>query len=45
MKRRWENNIKMNIHVWIRGLNSPGSGQGPVIGFCEGSNKLSGSTK
>jgi len=39
----WENNIKMDLkreRVWGCGLDSSGSGQGPVAGYCEHDNSL-----
>jgi hypothetical protein len=46
-RRRWEDNINMDLReIGInRELDSAGSGYGPVAGFCEHGNKLSGSIK
>jgi hypothetical protein len=42
LRHRWEDNIKMKELGC--GLDSSGSGQGLLAGFCEHSNKPSGST-
>jgi hypothetical protein len=42
-KRRWEENIKMNLREAGCELDSSGSGQGPVVGCCEHGNEHSGS--
>jgi hypothetical protein len=42
-RRRWEFNIKMDLKEV--GLDSSGSVQGPVAGFCEHDNEPSGSMK
>ena len=48
-KRRWEDNIKMNLREvsWRggRGLDRSGSVYGYVVSSCEFGNELSGSTK
>jgi hypothetical protein len=44
----WEDNIRMDLREirWGRcGLDSSGSGYGPVAGSCEHSNELTGSIK
>jgi hypothetical protein len=46
--RRWEDNIKMdNKEIVLEGggINSFGSGQGPLAGSCEHGNEPSGSIK
>jgi hypothetical protein len=45
-RRRWKDNIRMDLREisWeVCGLDSSGSGWGPVTGSCEHSNELSGS--
>jgi hypothetical protein len=47
-RQRWEDSIKMylkNNEVRSSGLDSSGSGQGPVAGSCEHSNEALGSIK
>ena len=46
-RRRWDNNIKMNIREvgWVHGLDRSGSVQGQVAGWCECSNEPSDSIK
>jgi hypothetical protein len=47
-RRRWENNIKMDLHevgCGGYGLNRAGSGYGQVTGCCECGNEPSGSIK
>ena len=47
-RRRWEDNIKMNLQeVGCGGidLDRAGSGEGQVAGTCECGNELSGSIK
>jgi hypothetical protein len=36
-RRRWEDGIRMDLRVigWGCGVDSPGSGQGPLAGCCE----------
>jgi hypothetical protein len=43
--RRWEDEIRMDLREigWGCGLNSTGSGQGPVAGCCECGDESSGS--
>ena len=43
-RRRWEDNIKMDLQEVGRGCGA-GSGQGQVAGACEYGNELSGSIK
>jgi hypothetical protein len=47
-RRRWEDNIKMDLRVdrdrWGK-LDSAGSGQGPMAGLCEHGNEPSGSIR
>jgi hypothetical protein len=42
-RRRWEDNIKMNLRKI--GIDSAGSGYDPLAGFCEHGNEPSGSIK
>jgi hypothetical protein len=44
-RRRWEYGIKMDLREigWGGGVESPGSGWGPVAGCCECGDELSGS--
>jgi hypothetical protein len=44
-RHRWENGIRMDLGDWLRGcgLDSTGSGQGPVAGCCECGDEPSGS--
>jgi hypothetical protein len=43
---RWKDNIKMYLkEIGWEGLDSSGSGQGPVAGCCEHGNEPSGSIK
>jgi hypothetical protein len=45
-RRRWEDGVRMNLkRDWLGGcgLNSTGSGQGPVAGCCECGDEPSGS--
>jgi hypothetical protein len=44
-RRRWEDGIKMDLteNGWGCGVDSPGSGQGPVTCFCECGDEPSGS--
>jgi hypothetical protein len=44
-RRRWEDGIKMDLREigWEVGVDSPGSGQGPVADCCECGDELSGS--
>ena len=47
-KRRWEDNIKMDLQEvggGYGGLDGVGSGNGQVVGTCECGNELSGSIK
>jgi hypothetical protein len=47
-RHRWEDNIRKDhrkIRVRVCGLDSLGSEQGPVAGFCEHGNEPSGSIK
>jgi len=46
-RRRWENNIKMDLRELggSCGLDASGSGYGPVEGCCEHGNEPSGSIK
>jgi len=46
-RRRWEDNIKMDIQEveWGQGLDGAGSGWGHVAGTGECGNELSGSLK
>jgi hypothetical protein len=46
-RHRWEDNIRMDLQAMVgrHGLDSSGSGQGPVAGSCEHSNEPSGSIK
>jgi hypothetical protein len=44
-KRRLEDNIKVDLRDRWGELDSPGSGKGPVAGFCENGNEPSGSIK
>jgi hypothetical protein len=44
-RRRWEEDVKMDLRVWWYGLNSSVSGQKQVEGSCEHGNKPSGSIK
>jgi len=46
-RRRWEDNIKMDLQsgMWGYGLDRAGSGQGQVAGTCECGNEPSGSIK
>ena len=46
-RRRWEDNIKMDLHEvgWGHGLDCSGSGQGQVAGSCKCGNEPSASTK
>jgi hypothetical protein len=43
-RRRWEDGIKMDLRqIGLGGVDSTGSGQGPVAGCCERSDEPSGS--
>jgi hypothetical protein len=44
-RRRWKNNIKMDLQeiVWRCGLDRSGSGQGQVAGSCDSSDGRLGS--
>jgi hypothetical protein len=44
-KHRWEDGIRIDLRVigWGCGLDSTGSGQGPVAGCCECGDEPSGS--
>jgi hypothetical protein len=44
-RRRWEDGIRMDLREigWACGLDSTGSGQGPVAGCCECGDEPSGS--
>jgi hypothetical protein len=44
-RRRWEDGIRMDLGrlAWRCGLDSTGSGQGPVAGCCECGDEPSGS--
>jgi len=42
---RWEDNIRMDLQKIGCGMDSSGSGQGPVVGSCEHSNEPLGSIK
>jgi hypothetical protein len=44
-RRRWEDGIRMDLTrlAWGCGLDSTGSGQGPVAGCCECGDEPSGS--
>jgi hypothetical protein len=42
-RRRWEDNIKMDLQEVGGGMNGAGSGWGRVAGTCEYGNELSGS--
>jgi hypothetical protein len=45
-RRRWEDGIRMNLReigLGVCGLDSTGSGQGPVAGCCECGDEPSGS--
>jgi hypothetical protein len=44
-RRRWEDGIKMDLREigWGCGVDSPGSGQGPVADCCECGDEPSGS--
>jgi hypothetical protein len=46
-RRRWEDNIKMNVREvgWGHGLDQSGSGYGQVAGSCECGDEHSGSVK
>ena len=46
-RRRWEDNIKMDLQEvrWGHGLDGSGSGKGQVAGTCEYGNDLSDSMK
>jgi hypothetical protein len=46
-RHRWEDNIKVVLRETVEecGLESSGSGQGPVAGSCEHSNEPLGSIK
>jgi hypothetical protein len=46
-RRRWENNIKMDLREveWERGLNRSSSGWRQVAGYCECGNESSDSIK
>jgi len=46
-RRRWEDNIKMDIHEfgWGNGLDWSDSGQGQVAGSCDCGNEPSGYIK
>jgi hypothetical protein len=40
-RRRWEENIQMDIKMVGCGLDSSGSGYGTLVGFCGHGNELS----
>jgi hypothetical protein len=43
-RRRWEDGIRMDLReIGLGGLDSTGSGQGPVAGCCECGDEPSGS--
>jgi hypothetical protein len=42
-RRRWDQNGSREIGLGVCGLDSTGSGQGPVAGCCECSDEPSGS--
>jgi hypothetical protein len=42
---RWQDNISTDLRVRSCGLNTSGSGEGPVAGFCEHGNEPPGSMK
>jgi hypothetical protein len=44
-RRRWDDGIKMDLREigWGGGVDSPGSGQGPLAGCCECGDEPSGS--
>jgi hypothetical protein len=46
-RHRWEDNIRIDLWESVRRceLEASGSGQGPVVGFCEDDNEPSGSIK
>jgi hypothetical protein len=44
-RHRWEDNIKMDLRDSWGKLDLPGSGQGPVAGFCEHGNEPAGSIR
>jgi hypothetical protein len=45
LRRRWEDNIQLELREIGGELDSAGSGQGPMTGFCEHDNEHSGSIK
>jgi hypothetical protein len=44
-RHRWEDNINMDFWKIVFGLDSSGSGQGLMVGFCEHGNDPSDSIK